>query len=80
MFFGHGNHQWMSGPFTFQGPLGIFFTLLFWGLLAYFIYLGIGLLRNAGRRENDTAVQILRQRFARGEIDQDQFNEMRQQL
>lgn len=52
--------------------------LIFWGIL---IGLAVWLIRTfAGPRHRDEPLEILRRRFAAGEITQDEFNEKRKTL
>jgi putative membrane protein len=48
--------------------------LVFWGLIIVALVLGVRWLLTQGREpRSDSALDILRQRYARGEIDKDQF-------
>lgn len=67
------------------GPgFGMFFMLLFWGL----IILGIvalvkwltGLSVNTGASPRKTALQILEERYARGEIEREEFEQKKRDL
>jgi len=55
--------------------LGFLFMVLFWGLVIWFI---VWLIRSGSRQES--AVEILRKRFAKGEISKKQFEEMKKEL
>ena len=59
------------------GPWGIgmmLMMLVFWGLIIVALVLGVRWLLTQGREpRSDSALDILRQRYARGEIDKDQF-------
>jgi len=63
-------------PFSFFGPV---FMVLFWFLI---IYLIISLLR--GRRNHhfmdDSSMEILKERYAKGEITKEQFETMKKDL
>ncbi|MDH4175061.1 MAG: SHOCT domain-containing protein [Betaproteobacteria bacterium] len=70
--------------FGFGGGMG-FGMLLFWGLIVAAIVVlvrGIGAGTKGGetRASDDTPLSILRQRFARGEIDTSEFEAMRREL
>ncbi len=54
----------------------VFWGLIIWAVVTLFRYLGI---RGSGQRPS-TATTILEERFARGEITRDQFEEMRKTL
>jgi putative membrane protein len=55
--------------------------LVFWGLIIVGLMLGVRWLLTQGRESpSDTASEILRQRYARGEIDQEEFEGKRRDL
>jgi putative membrane protein len=56
--------------------------LLFWGLIIVALVLGIRWLITEGKAvpRSDSALEILRQRYARGEITKEQFDAMKQDL
>lgn len=55
--------------------------LVFWGLVLVGLVLGIRWLIAAGRRSRpDAALEILRQRYARGEIDREEFEARKRDL
>ncbi|CUH98361.1 SHOCT domain-containing protein [Leisingera caerulea] len=69
---GYGHMMW-SGGF---GMLGALMMLLFWGGIVALIVVAVRWLadnRNAGTDASADALQVLRSRFARGEIDEEEF-------
>ena len=55
--------------------------LLFWGAVIVGVVLGIRWLLSQGKAsESDTALNILRQRYARGEINQEEFEAKKRDL
>jgi len=70
------HHMW--------GPWGIgmmLMMLVFWGLVIVALVLGIRWLVTQGRESrSDSALDVLRQRYARGEIDKDQFEALKRDL
>ncbi len=78
--FAHGSN-WFCGPGAFfPGPLGWVVTLLFWALIIYLAYRLIRAVM-AGRSGPDSrALETLRQRYARGEINDDEFKRMKSEL
>jgi len=55
--------------------------LIFWGGLIWLIAYSIrGFSRSGGRDPDRSAIQVLEERFARGEIDRDEFEERRRVL
>jgi putative membrane protein len=55
--------------------------LVFWGLVIVGLVLGIRWLVNQGRQSrSDSALDILRRRYARGEIDKEEFEARKRDL
>jgi putative membrane protein len=73
-------------PFGFGGPLfwgfwgiGLLFRLVIWsGLL--FLIVNLFRRRSFARHDDPSALEILRQRYAAGEISREQYDEMRNVL
>lgn len=77
---GWGMHPmwWMSGAW---GIGMMFMMLLFWILVIAGLVLGVRWLLNDGKeRRSDSALEILRQRYARGEINQEEFETKKRDL
>ena len=72
-FLGGYGHMFGFGIF---GVIGFLIMILFWAALIYLIYLAIKNL--TGQRES--ALETLRQRYARGEISKKKFEEMKRDL
>ncbi len=71
-----GNSFCGLGPSFGHGPwfFGWVFPLLFWGFIAYLIYSVIrSLFSNKIERKNDSALELLRNRFASGEINEQEY-------
>lgn len=66
------------------GPWGIgmmLMMLVFWGLIIVALVLGIRWLARQGREpRTDSALDILRQRYARGEINKEEFEAKKRDL
>jgi putative membrane protein len=77
--------HWMSDGWA-MGGIGMIFMLLFWGLIIAGIVFAIRwLVRNTGGRTSGAgtesrALDILKERFAKGEIDRDEFESMKKEL
>ncbi len=84
---------WMQGfGFGWGGMIfGGLMMLLFWGVVIALIVLAVRALSRPGSGQvtpsagssgqaPDQALEILRERYARGEISKDEFNSMRQDL
>ena len=78
---GWGMHPmwWMSGAW---GIGMMFMMLVFWILVIAGLVLGVRWLMQEGkeRRGNDSALEILRQRYARGEINKEEFETKKRDL
>ena len=82
--------DWTPGPWGMRPMWGwwgiwgigmMLFVLLFWGLVIAGVVLGIRWLVRQGRDSRpDSALDILRQRYARGEIDQEEFEAKKRDL
>jgi putative membrane protein len=71
----------MSGMWGIWGLGMMLFMLLFWGLIIVGVVLGIRWLLNQGKESrSDSALEILRQRYARGEINKEEFEEKKRDL
>ncbi|MBI1963955.1 MAG: SHOCT domain-containing protein [Candidatus Rokubacteria bacterium] len=69
---------WMWGA---GGVVMMLMMLLFWGLVIAGLVLGIRWLVRQGRDERaDRALDILRERYARGEINKEEFDARRRDL
>ena len=80
-------YGWWSGGYPMGwmwGAWGIglmFMMLLFWGLVIAAILLGIRWLFGQSKRaQPDSALEILRQRYARGEINKEEFEQKKRDL
>jgi len=77
---GWGMHPgwWMWGP---GGAVMMLMMLVFWALVTTCLVLGIRWLARQGRQERpDRALDILRERYARGEINKEEFDARRRDL
>lgn len=74
----------MWGPWGMWGAWGLAMMLLmvlFWGLVLVALVLGIRWLWTQGRApQRDTALEILRERYARGELTREEFEARRRDL
>jgi len=75
---------WWWGPgYFFGGPWGWIIGLLFWTLVIYAIFRLIHNLTNRSlgmSRKEETALEILKRRYARGEIDAEEFSQRKKDL
>jgi putative membrane protein len=65
----------------FMWGAGALMMLVFWGLVIAGVVIGLRWLMGQGpQRSRDEALEILRQRYARGEIDKQDFDSRRRDL
>lgn len=71
-------NNWWCGPGAFfPGPFGLIITLLFWAAI---IFLGVKLFQAVFRSKPQAApssLEILKRRYAKGEIDQQDYERMK---
>lgn len=80
-----GSGEWWCGPGAFfPGPFGTLVTVLFWGLLLYLLVKGIQFLlpdaKRASNEEDNNATQRLNTRYAEGEINREEFQQIKKDL
>lgn len=71
-----GNSFCGFGPSFGHGPwlIGWIFPILFWGIIVYILYNVIrSLFSNKVSDRNDSALELLRNRFASGEINEQEY-------
>ena len=74
--YGYG-HMW-GGGFGMIG--GGFMMLVFWGVIIALIVFAVRWLSDKERGSGSDALTILEERFARGEIDEEEFNRRKSAL
>lgn len=87
------NHSMMEGGENYMmgwnnlgmglggGWVGLIFMILFWGLIIWLVITLIQRSSNqAGSTKNKSALDTLKDRYARGEIDQQEFKEKKKDL
>lgn len=73
----HGTGMVAGGFFPWFGfPI----MLLFVGLIAYLVYRAVQPTQTANQTSEDSALTLLRQRYASGEIDEEEFRTRKAQL
>lgn len=78
-------YEWGGGMHPMWGVWGIgmmLMMLVFWGVVVVGIVLGIRWLVSQGKepRSSDSALDILRQRYARGDISKEEFDAKKRDL
>lgn len=69
-----------------MGGFGFFFVILFWGLVIWAIIAGVKMLSQGqdqaccGKSKEDGALRILRERYAKGEIQKEEFESKKKDL
>ena len=75
---GWGGHPMMWGAWGFGMMI---MMILFWGLIIVAVVVGIRWLLGQGKEtRSDSALEILRQRYARGEINKEEFEAKKKDL
>lgn len=76
-----GPHCWWWGPGYFFGPpWSMLFGLLFWALVVYVVFRFVASPTRANATEHRKPLDLLKERYARGEIDHDEFARRRDEL
>lgn len=86
LFTHHGDLRWAGNDWPIGhgmmmgGGMGLV-TILFWGVVVVaVILLGSSVLSGRRPRRSEEPLEILKRRYARGEIDKDRFETMRRDL
>ncbi len=87
MMGGYGGYRGIMGRyggFTFH-PVGVLVSLVVWSLIvAAVVWLAVWLARNAsvtsGPLRSGSAIEVLKARYARGEITREQYSEMKKDI
>jgi len=79
--YGHGVCEW-GNSFMFGHPMfgGLFSIFLWFVLLLTLIWIIRTMIRTRGDREHDSALRILRERYASGEVTREEFDKMKSAL
>ena len=72
----HGMNMWLWPGMMFGGWFGIIFMIIFWALVIWGI---IYIIKQLTKKE-ETPHQILKKRYAKGEITKKQYEEMKKKL
>ncbi len=80
MMHGPGLHGWWPAAWPVVA-VWVLLSLFFWGLLIAALILAVRWLwQETSRRRRPTPLEILRERYARGEFSRQDFEAMRQEL
>lgn len=78
--------NYFGGGYGLMGGLGFILMILFWGLIIWAIIAGVKMMSNGhshsccGESKKDNAATLLRERYAKGEITKEQFEQMKKDL
>ncbi|SHJ27105.1 SHOCT domain-containing protein [Parasporobacterium paucivorans] len=82
-FYGTGHNLFMQGGFGCIGIVFIILHILFWiAAICFAVKLYHKYFKRVGesKTKNNTAMAILRERYAKGEIDSEEFNKRKSDL
>ena len=74
--FGMGGYGMMG----FGMGFGFLFMILFWGVIIWLVYALIKAAQPNTQNKGENAMEILKTRYAKGEISKKQYEEMRKEL
>lgn len=79
---GYYGHMWDGGGGMGFGFYGIGMLLVFWGLVIFMLVIAVRWLMEQGRGggKGDAALDILKQRLAKGEIDPEEYSARKKAL
>jgi putative membrane protein len=78
--FGHWGN-WLCGPgFFFTGPLGLIINLLFWGIIIYLLVKLFQTLFSRNKGTSGSNLDLVKERYARGEINEEEYKRMMAEL
>lgn len=81
--YGNGYGYMMAGNYWWMGIIMMVVQLLFWAVVIYLVYRLIKHYSTKSFKQSeikDTAMDILRERYAKGEIDSEEFSLRRNEL
>lgn len=64
------------------GALGVFLFVVFWGMIIFGLFLFVKSLNSltSKKKNNEEALQLLKMRYAKGDIDRKEYEEMRKEI
>lgn len=78
--------DYFGGGYGYMGGFGFFFMILFWGLVIWAIITGVRMLSGdhghscSGGAKEDEALKMLRARYAKGDIQKEEFESKKKDL
>lgn len=82
-FYGTGSNYLSQGSFWWMGVASMIIHVIFWAVIIYFVIKFLNKYfqkANDAKLKDDSAMVILRERYARGEIDAQEFTSMKAAL
>ena len=73
----------MMGPYGVFGIITLIVHLLFWAAIFYLVFMAIKKLNvkdNHNSSSEDKSIQILKERYAKGEISEEEYKKMKDML
>jgi putative membrane protein len=76
-----GSHCWWWGPgYFFGSPWSVLLGLVFWGLVVVALVRVVAYLTGPRGSERSRPLDILKERYAKGEMDREEFERRRRDL
>ncbi|MDP2838322.1 MAG: SHOCT domain-containing protein [Candidatus Moranbacteria bacterium] len=76
--------NYFGGGYGYMGGFGFFFMLLFWGLVIWALITLVKAIsekrQSPSEIKEDEAMKVLRERYAKGEITKEQFEQTKKDL
>ena len=78
--------NYFGGSFGYMGGFGFFLMFIFWGLVIWAIIAGVKMLSSdhghssSDGSKEDEALKVLRERYAKGEIQKEEFEAKKKDL
>ncbi len=76
----YGPGWMMQGDYWWMGLIAMLIQVLFWGGIIYLIFRLVKPRPNFSGKDSDSSLSIIRERYAKGEIDLEEFNTRKQEL
>ncbi len=73
-------NSWYGTAHFFNGPFGMIFSFLLWGLVFFVLFKAVGLLSRKITGRPVSGIEKLQKRYADGSIDEETYFKMKKEL